>query len=496
MAQVEDGTRKSYPHRRAGRARAAFTGVLWSGFDHLLPALVGMLVFLLTSRVISPSEFGAVAFAMTVVGIVGSVSPAGFGDALVQRGEMRDAHINVVFWLCVAAAVLLYGLVALLAPTLAAFFDNPLLTDLLYVTGLMIIANLGSVVPTALLTRTMQFRLITIRTLIASVAAGAICLAVLFAGYGLWALVLSQVISTVVVCLVGWLSVDWRPRLRFDRAALRDILRFGIFSSGSRFITTVNVEQLVVGGLLGSAALGLYGFARRVFVMLNQVLTGALGAVSYPLLSSMQNERARLREVYLITTFLSSVVAFPLFVGLALVAGDAVPLLFGGQWRDAVPALQAFCAIGLLSCVGILQAALIRALGRADLWMWYLAAKQALLALVIWAFAGFGVTVVAIAVVVMTWVLWPVTTVIVSRLLDLPLVSYLRQFAVPLLGCLLMMGVVLAVDHALALNRAITLAVEVAAGGVAYAAFIALFARRRLDGILRLVATRAAPATR
>ena len=72
-------------HHRSGRARRAYTGVLWSGVNALLPAVSGLIVFLVVSRVISPEEFGFVAFAVAIIGAIGAFSPAGFGDALVQR---------------------------------------------------------------------------------------------------------------------------------------------------------------------------------------------------------------------------------------------------------------------------------------------------------------------------------------------------------------------------------------------------------------------------
>lgn len=330
-------------HHRSGRARRAFTGVVWSGVNALLPALSGLLVFLLVSRVIGPAELGYVSLAVAVVGTLGALSPAGFGDALVQRRDLDTGHLDTTFWLCMVWGIGLYGLTVLLSPPLSRVLREPMLVTLLPVVGLRLIFDLATVVPTALLSRSMQFRQLALRTLIASVLSMIVCIAVLWAGYGFWALVLSQLVGAVVVCMVSWLSIRWRPRLSLDRAALRDLAHFGGYSSGSRLINAINVDQLLIGPLIGAVGLGLFSFARRIFQMLNDVLTGALAAVAYPLLSSMQDEPEKLREAYLATTFLSSVLAFPCFVGLALIAGDLVPLLFGPQWSGGVPVLQWFC---------------------------------------------------------------------------------------------------------------------------------------------------------
>ena len=477
-------------HHRSGRARRAYTGVLWSGVNALLPAVSGLIVFLVVSRVISPEEFGFVAFAVAIIGAIGAFSPAGFGDALVQRTDLGTPHLNATFWLCLVWGVGLYALAVLSAGPLAAMLGDPMLAVLMPVIGLRLILDLAVVVPSALLNRKMQFRQLALRTLISSVVSLVACLVVLWMGYGLWALVMSQLIGALVVCAVSWLSVSWRPTWGIDRQALRDLSRFGGFASGSRLITTINVDQLLIGALLGPTALGLFSFARRIFQMLNDVLTGALAAVSYPLLSSMQGEPEKLRETYLATTFLSSVLSFPIFIGFALVADQVVPVVFGAQWQEATPALQAFCAIGLLSCIGILQASLIRAKGRADWWMWYQIVQQGLTALVVLALYPFGITAVVVGIAVKTWLVWPFVAIAVGRMIDLSLLRYTVQFVSPLLGCLVMAAVVLGLGARMEQGTALTLAAQIAAGVVAYGATLLMVAAPRLRALRQTLSKR------
>lgn len=470
-------------HHKAGRARRAYTGVLWSAVNGLLPAVSGLVVFLVVSRIISPAEFGYVSFALAVVSAIGAFSPAGFGDALVQRIELGSAHLNVTFWLCLFWGVGLYGLTLLLAHPMALLLGDPMLAELLPVVGLRLIMDLAGVVPMALLSRRMQFRQMTFRTLISSVLSMVVCLVVLWCGYGLWALVISQLIGAFVVCLVSWLCVSWRPSLEFSRQALRDLMGFGGFASGSRLITTINVDQLMIGAFLGATAVGLFSFARRIFQMLNDVLTGALAAVSYPLLSSMQSEPEKLRETYLTTTFLSSVLSFPIFVGLALIADQMIPLIFGAKWQDATPALQAFCAIGLLSCIGILQASLIRAKGRADWWMWYQTVQQILTALIILGLYRYGVSAVVIGIAVKTWLVWPFVAVMVGRTLELPFLRYFAQFVPPFLACVAMAGAVFLVKAWAGTDGPSSLAWQIVLGALAYAVTLFLVAGRKLQGL-------------
>lgn len=470
-------------HHQSGRARRAYTGVLWSGVNALLPAASGLIVFLVVSRVVSPEEFGFVAFAVAIIGTIGAFSPAGFGDALVQRSDLGSSHLNATFWLCLLWGIVLYLLAVVSASPLSILLDDPMLAVLMPVIGLRLILDLAAVVPTALLSRKMEFRQLALRTLLSSGVSLVACLVVLWMGYGFWALVMSQLIGALVICAVSWLSISWRPQWGVDRQALRDLSRFGGFASGSRLITTINVDQLLIGAFMGSAALGLFYFARRIFQMLNDVLTGALASVSYPLLSSMQAEPEKLRETYLATTFLSSVLSFPIFIGFALVANQLVPLVFGDQWAEATPALQAFCAIGLLSCIGILQAALIRAKGRADWWMWYQVIQQVLTALVVLVLFPFGITAVVIGIAVKTWIVWPFVATAVGHMIDLSFYRYLAQFMSPLVGSLAMAAVVLTLGVFMEDGMALTLAVQIAAGALTYGLTLLIVAGQRLHSL-------------
>ena len=471
-----------YGHLKSGRARAALTGVLWTMLTTLTPTVVTALVFLLTSRILSPADFGLVAFAGALILVIAAFSPAGFSDAIIQRKSVGPVHFNTVFWLCFAAGIVLYLLVLAISLPISWYYHNPMLAKLMPVLGLRIIIDQLTVVPRALLSRSMSFRKIAIRAILASITAAVVCLAVLYAGFGLWALVCSQLVISLVACIVSWMSVDWRPTFSFSRSALREMAGFGTYSWGSQIIGTINVEQLMIGGLMGPAVLGLMSFARRLYQMISDVMITALGAVTYPLLASMQHETAKLRHAYLTATLLSSILAFPSFIGLALVADELIPLLFGPQWVEAVTPLRALCSIGILACIGTLQSSLIRSKGRADIWMWYQLVQQGLTVIVVLATYRHGIGAVAIGIALKTWLVWPFTARIVGRLIELPLDQYLGQFLAPLTASFIMAAAVMGMRYAMGGGVAALFA-QILVGMICYGFAILILARRRLGEI-------------
>ena len=488
MSAIAEPAGNGLDHRKTGRASAAIKGTLWSLVSSLAPAVLGFLVFLATSRVLTPAEFGIVAFAASVATIGLAVAPAGFREALIQRDTISPIHLDTVFWLCFGAAVLIFGALCAAAPLIAASSGDSLLAALIPFIAARVLFDMAAAVPNALLVRTMSFRMLALRTTAASLVAAVVCLVLLWFGFGLWALAASQLAASVTTCFGALIAARWLPGFRFQLRALGDLKAFGLFSTGNHFITTISLDQLLIGALIGPAGLGIYGFARRIFQILTDLLSGALNLVSYSLLSSMQREPAKLREAYLLGTFASSVVAFPVFAGLALVAGDLIPLAFGEHWIEAVPVVQAFCALGVLTAVGILQASLIRSQGQADLWFYYVLSKQVVTVLYVFLFAGWGLLPLTIALVVLNMLMWLPTLHMVVRLLDISLPAYLGSFALPVLATAVLWGGGWLVQGQLAEAEPIVrLVATVGAAGAGYVVVIGLFGRARLQRLVGFV---------
>ncbi|SEQ41965.1 Membrane protein involved in the export of O-antigen and teichoic acid [Devosia sp. YR412] len=478
-------------HLTTGRASAAIRGTLWSLVSSLVPSALGFLVFLASSRVLTPAEFGIVAFAVSIASVGVAIAPAGFREALIQRQTITPAHLDTVFWLCVGAALMIYAALCGAGPFIAQASNQPQLALLIPLVAARVIFEMAAAVPNALIVRTMSFKLLALRTTVASVVTALVCLGLLWAGLGLWALAFSQLAGAIAACVAALMGARWLPGLRFDRAALRDLRAFGLFSNGNHFITTINLDQLLIGALMGPAWLGIYSFARRIFQILTDLISGALNLVSYSLLSSMQREPAKLRHAYLLGTFASSVVAFPVFAGLALVAPDLIPFAFGEAWVSAVPVVQAFCVLGLLTSVGILQSSLIRSQGQADLWFYYILGKQLATVLYIFLFSGWGVVALTTSLVILNLLLWLPTLHMVVRLLGVSLWTYLASFALPVAATLVMWGAGWLVQAELAhTDQMLRLGATIGAAALSYGAVIVVLGRRRIETLVGFLRSR------
>lgn len=475
-----------HAHVQTGRSRRAVFGVIWSALNTVVPTLATTLIFILSSRLLTPDDFGVVALAASVVSIATGLAPASFADALVQRARISTAHMNAVFWLGLTTGLAYYAILVLSAPALAHWLDTPVIAALLPLLGLKVIFDLCGAVPGALIARSMRYHIFAIRTAIATLLSGAVCVAMLLLDYGLWALAVSQLVSSFVNLLAGFWACRWRPALRPRFTGLRDVARFGLFASGNRLLNIANLDHLAIGALGGTAMLGVFMLAHRLHMMVQDLIAGALSSVSYTVFSTLQSEHAKTAEAYYLILFASLACALPAFAGLALVAPDFTPMVLGAHWQPAIVPIQIICALGVIGAIASVDAALINGRGKPDWWFGFLIVEKLVGLVLICALYRFGLTAIMLGLLARGVLLTlPVTTALSLRLMARGPGRHLAALAAPGLACAAMAIVVLAVkgwSGEAAPWR--TLLCQIGLGGVTYAAVLLPLSLGRL-AILR-----------
>ena len=475
-----------YAHLSTQRSSAALRGAIWSAINSFVPTLLNSIVFIVTSRYLLPHDFGIIALAVSVISLISALAPAALGEALIQQLHIRKSHLDTVFWICTGFSLFLYGLLVALAPIIATKIGQQTVAVFLPVIGLKLLFDLLAVVPNALIARAMTFRLIAMRTIIATIISSAICISLLIYGYGIWALAFSQLTVSAVSCIVAFLGAKWKPGLEYSNKALSDLFKYGLFASGNNFLQVMNLDQLIIGSVLGPAALGIFNFSRRLFQILNDVIAGALTSVSHALLSSLQKEKEKMRDAFLFATYGSSIVSFPAFFGLALVAGDVIPMIFGPHWSEAIWPTRWFCLIGLMSCIGVIQSSLIKSQGKSNWWFYYQLFRQILTILTILLLLNKGINVIVMVIALQTVLFWPVTLVMVSKIINLKVSSYFRQFLEPLSASILMVIAVLVTAYYMQeISPIARLLAEMLVGGGVYSVTIFYLSKEKLLLIIK-----------
>jgi O-antigen/teichoic acid export membrane protein len=326
-----------------GLERRAVGGLIWMLSGVGFQAALRLVLLLVLARLVGPEAFGIVGAALIVVHIALVFSNLGISSAIVQRAQLEPGHVHTAFALALVCGALITLIVELLAPAVAGFFDFDGLTEVLRVLALVpLVANLG-VVAEGLLRRALVFRQIAIITVVSyALGYGLVGIGLAVMGAGVWALVGASLTEYATRALI-LLAVRPHPMVGpLDRVALWQIL---VFSGGltlRRFghHLAQGLDNIVVGRWLGAEALGLYGRAYQLISLLPATLGKAMGAVMFPVLSRVQDDRARLAAAYRRSTAVLALLTIPAAAGLIVLAPELIMVMLGGDWLGVIVPLQ------------------------------------------------------------------------------------------------------------------------------------------------------------
>lgn len=468
-------------------------GVLWNYGSFALSKTVVLVATAILARLLAPEEFGIVAVATVAVAFLTVLQDLGLGPALIQRRGDIEQATNVVFTLNLLLGVSLTGVVYLIAPFVAAFFHEPAATPLLRVLGLTFTVEALGAVHLVRLQRELRFGRVFVPDVGRSIVKGAVSIGLAVAGAGAWSLILGQLAGVVTGVVLSWAVFPWRPRLEIDAALARQLISFGLPLFGVEFmwVLFVNLDYVIIGRQLGSAALGIYTLAYRLPELLVLSLMTVVNRVAFPAFSTMQQEKEGLRRGFLAAIHYVVLITFPLSVGLAIAADPIVRVTLGSDWLEAIPVLRVLAIFVLVSSFINADGDVYKAVGRPGILLKLAVFHLALLIPALLVGVQFGLVGVAVGHLFATVITRAVRTVVVSRFLGIPVRLIVSQWRSAAIG-----GVAVAVMAGAAMyltadgSDLLSLSVTVAAGAFGYGAVLMTLERDEIMAVFRLAFAR------
>lgn len=349
----------------------AVRGVGWSFVDNIANSGITFLVGLVLARILTPAEYGVMAMVTIFIAISNSIVDSGFSNALIRKMKIERVDYNTVFYFNLVVSLFLYLVLFLCAPAISTFFKEPILVDVMRVIGWILVVNALAIIPRTILVRNVDFKTQTKVSLIASLSSGAIGIGMALTGWGVWSLVGQQLSRQLLNTLFLWFFCRWRPLWEFSVQSFKELFGFGSKLMLSGLLTTIynDIYSLVIGRCYSAADLGQYTRASQFNTIFSSNLTTVVQRVSYPVLSSIQNEEYRLREAYRRVIKVTMLVTFACMLGLAAVAKPLLVLLIGEKWLPAVYFLQIICFSGMLYPLHAINLNILQVKGRSDLFL-------------------------------------------------------------------------------------------------------------------------------
>lgn len=403
-------------------------------------------ISMILARLLTPNDYGTIALLTIFISLSGVFADSGFGSALIQKKEATEVDFNSVFYLSLCTSSLVYGVLFFIAPWVAAFYETPILVDLLRLLGLSIPLNAINSIQNAELSRKMLFHLSFRISLIGFVVTSITGVSLAFLGYGPWALAWSSISGAAVGVLTRWYFIAWRPKLMFSWQAIKGLFAYGWKLTVSAFLDCGynNLSGLLIGTLYSRDDLAFVTKGRMIPQLAMDSINGTLGRVAFPALAQVQDQREKVCDTMRRMIATSTFFVFPLMTGCAVCAPSLVPLLFGNQWLPAIPYVQLACFTFALWPFHTINLQAINALGRSDVFLVLEIIKKGLGLIAILSTVRFGVWWM---IAVGAFVMGPMSVVINSwpnrKLLGYTIGMQLRDVLPAALLCGLMTGCIL-----------------------------------------------------
>ncbi len=346
-------------------------GLLWNTTGAFANKGIAFAFGVVLARLLTPADYGTIGMISVFMAIADCFISSGFFAALVRKTDRTEADKSTVFYFNIVVAILCYAILFFAAPFIADFYDLPILTDLVRVIGLTLIIASPCTVQWAELSVRLDFKTPAKIVLCATILACAASLYCAWVGWGIWALVVLHILRTTCTTLLVILLVRWRPRAAFSRQSFKVLFGFSSKLLISSLLNTVyeNIRPLIIGKAFSSATLGLYSRAQQWASLPSTTLTSILQSVTYPVLSSIQNEDERLRMAYRKFLRMSAFIIFPCLTGMAALADPLIRLVLTEKWAACIPLLQIICFALMWYPIHAINLNLLQVKGRSDLFL-------------------------------------------------------------------------------------------------------------------------------
>jgi PST family polysaccharide transporter len=430
--------------------RASARGVAWNLAQNLTSRVLALVVVSIQSRLIEREAFGSIAIALAVTSLAELLVNQGYGDFITQTRKLSNQHLDTAFWFNIGVGAALTCCVALLALPLANLLDaDASAAPVVRWLSLSLLIRSCSIVPTAILTREMQFRTLSLRSLIAAVVASAVAIVAAFKGAGVYSLVIQILVGDLVSTVLLWSSTSWRPRLRLSRASFVELGHFGtpILLATLLAMVSRRFDAFIVGGALGLTMLGVYSLAQRAYQIVLQVLNKSGVDVVFSALSRLADTKEdRSKAVYSVVE-ITTVLCFPVYIGLAVIAEPTTELLFGPRWSDAAPVLRVFALAGVPFTLSLIHLAIIKSSGRTRMLIVNNGVQLVIYAVLILVLAAHGIVAAAYAYLLSCVLILPLELYLVREALSINLRRYLRGASAAVIATAVMAAAAIPLDY-------------------------------------------------
>ena len=343
-------------------------GFAWEGITKIIVQTVTWVTTIVVARILAPEDYGIVAISGIFIGLLAVITDMGFMSALINQDKVTREQQDGVFWLSLLLSLILFALVFALAPTLAMMYESEILVEIIRVSAFVLPLTSLKIVPVTIAMREMNFKYRAVTDMVGQFVTSASSVIMAMNGFGVWTLIYSVLIGQFVVVIAYLPLMKTMPRLSIQMKKMKDIFAYGTHLMLAQILEffTMRADIFIIGMFLPEKQVGYYSMGFQLSTIPLDKIGALFNRVAFPSVSRIKEDIDAIRSLFINMHKYLLVIAFPVLVGLMLVADDLIVLLLTEKWEPLVPIMQALCMLNLLRVSGMIMPYVIAGAGRSD----------------------------------------------------------------------------------------------------------------------------------
>ena len=343
-------------------------GLIWKLIEKTGAQGIQFIISIILARLLLPEEYGIIALITIFLNIANIFIQSGFSSAIIQKKEVDEVDCDSVFYFNLIISIIAYFILYMLSPIISDFYKNPILSSVLRVQSITLIIGGLNAIQNAIIQRKMQFKKLFIVSLVAIIIQGLVGIFMAYKNYGVWSLVISNLVGSIVTTIILWFITSWRPKLNFSIIRLKSMFKFGSRLLLSSLIDIIynNLYSLIIGKKYDQEMLAYYNRGQNIPNILVTNINSSIDGVLFPALSTYQDDKKGMKMLVRRSIVTSSFIVFPIMFGLFAISKPLTIILLTDKWIDSVPFMELSCIMYAIWPIHTANLQAIKAMGRSD----------------------------------------------------------------------------------------------------------------------------------
>lgn len=350
--------------------RQAISGVKWSFAQQFSVQIINFAVQVILARLLMPEMFGLIAMIIVFISIGQILLDSGMTSSLIRTDSPTQIDYSTVFITNLMMSIAIYAFTFILAPHIASFYNQEVLTNIVRVFSLSFIINAFIAVHLAKLTKEMNFKKQMTLQVPSTILSGIIGIAMAYTGHGVWSLVWMNLARSLFFALQAWIFIDWKPSLLFNRERFVYHFKFGYKLTLAGLIDTIYNDsyRIIIGKFFNPAAVGFFNHAENMRLFPVNQISAVMSKVTYPYFSRIKSD-THLRSAYSQSMKLVLLVVTPVMVTLIIIAKEGFLFMFGEHWLPAVPYFQILAVASIIRPISSYNLNILQVKGQSNIFL-------------------------------------------------------------------------------------------------------------------------------